>query len=258
MVNLKSDRKLPLLVAALKRLLRAKGLGQRHVAEMLGVSEPTIRRWLAGQGLTLERLEDLCAMVDVNVFELIEFAGQEADARLRQLTLEQERALSKDRLLAFTFTTILRGWSPEELRREQIFDDATLTACLTRLDRIGVIELLPGNNVRLRTARDVEWRRDGPMRAQYVQWLREGAESMTMQADAPWGAELVKVSKASLARLEDMIREWRRSIRLLGDADRHVSADPKAWYSVLIWTHKVASSADVIAQAAVDAGTRKR
>ncbi|WP_191629207.1 helix-turn-helix domain-containing protein [Pandoraea terrae] len=244
MPNKSTDRQLPLLVASLKRLLRAKGIGYREIARTLGVSEPTIKRWLAGQGLTLERLEDLCAFVDVSLVELIEFAAQSADARLRQLSVEQEQALSQERNLAFVFTTILRGWSPEELRREQMLDDATLIACLARLDRLGLIELLPGNNVRLRTVRDVEWRRDGPMRAQFAHWIRTGAESMALQPEVPWGSEMVKVSKASLARLDDMIRDWRRNIRLLGEADRHASADPKAWYWVLISTHAVDLLAD--------------
>ena len=37
----KNDRQLPLLVASLKRLLRARGIGYREIAQTLAVSEPT-------------------------------------------------------------------------------------------------------------------------------------------------------------------------------------------------------------------------
>ncbi|MGH8808819.1 MAG: helix-turn-helix domain-containing protein, partial [Noviherbaspirillum sp.] len=132
----KNDRQLPLLVNSLKRLLRARGIGYREIAQTLAVSEPTIKRWFAGKGITVERLEDLCAFADVSLIELIEFAAHDADARLRQLSIEQEQALAQDQILAFVFTMILRGWSPDELWREQGLDQAALVVYLTRLDKL--------------------------------------------------------------------------------------------------------------------------
>jgi len=229
----KNDRQLPLLVASLKRLLRARGIGYREIAQTLAVSEPTIKRWFAGQGITVERLEDLCAFADVSLIELIEFTAHDADARLRQLSFEQEQALAQDRNLTFVFTIILRGWSPDELWREQGLEPAALVAYLTRLDKLGLIALLPGNETRLLTVRDIEWRKDGPIRTQVGQWIRADALD-AWQLKGPWGAELVKLSESALPRLQDMIRDFQRNIRLLGEADRHASAEQKAWYSVLI------------------------
>ncbi|MFC3106601.1 helix-turn-helix domain-containing protein [Undibacterium arcticum] len=229
----KNDRQLPLLVASLKRLLRARGIGYREIAQTLAVSEPTIKRWFAGQGITVERLEDLCTFADVSLIELIEFTAHDADARLRQLSVEQEQALAQDKNLAFVLTIILRGWSPDELWSEQGLEPAALVDYLTRLDKLRLIDLLPGNEMRLLTVRDIEWRKDGPMRTQLAQWIKADALG-AWQPGAPWGAELVKLSESSLTRLEDMIRDFQRNIRLLGEADRHASAAQKTWYSVLI------------------------
>ncbi|RJF92563.1 helix-turn-helix domain-containing protein [Noviherbaspirillum saxi] len=240
MMRKKSDRQLPLLVNSLRRLLRARGIGYRDIARTLAVSEPTIKRWFAGKGITVERLEDLCAFVDVSLIELIEFAAHDADARLRQLSIEQEQALAQDQILVFIFTIILRGWSPDELWREQGLEPAALIVYLTRLDKLRLIDLLPGNEVRLLTVRDIEWRKDGPMRTQFAQWLKAGYFALdALQSKAPWGAEMVKLSESSLARMEDMIRDFQRNIRLLGEADRHASAAQKAWYLVLISSGRI-------------------
>lgn len=230
-----NDRQLPKLVASLKRLLRARGIGYREIADTLAVSEPTIKRWFAGKGITVEHLEDLCVFAGVSLIELIEFTAHDTDARLRQLSIEQEEVLAQDKNLAFVFSVILRGWAPVDLWREQGLEPAALVSYLIQLEKIRLIELLPGNEVRLLTTRDVEWRKDGPIRTQFAEWVRQ--ENMVfspLQPKAPWGAELVKLSESSLTRLADMIRDFQRNIRLLGEADRHASADQKDWYTVLI------------------------
>ncbi|MES2264415.1 MAG: helix-turn-helix transcriptional regulator [Pseudomonadota bacterium] len=228
-----NDRQLPLLVSSLKRMLRTRGMGYREIAQTLGVSEPTIKRWFAGKALTVERLESLCACADVSLIELVEFATRDADARQRQLSVEQEQALADDRDLSFIFVIIMRGWSPAELWAEQGFDPATLVSFLMKLDKLRLIDLLPGNEVRLLTVRNVEWRKDGPMRTQMAQWLTARYFAIDA-AKSPWSAELVKLSEASLLRVEDMSREFQRNIRLLGEVDRATSTAQKTWYTVMI------------------------
>lgn len=238
MVHQKSNSQLPLLVSSLKRMLRVRGIGYRDVAASLGVSEPTIKRWFAGKALTVERLEKLCTCADVSLIELVEFATRDADARLRQLSLAQEQGLAEDHELAFIFVIILRGWSPAELWAEQGLDPASLVTFLARLDKLRLIDLLPGNEVRLLTQRNIEWRKDGPMRTQMAQWLKARYFARTC-ASSPWSAELVKLSETSLSRIEDMSREFMRNIRLLGEVDRATTADQKDWYTVLVAADQV-------------------
>jgi len=235
LIRQKNDRQLPVLVACLKRLLRARGIGYREIAAALEVSEPSLKRWFACKGMTIDRLEDLCTFADVSLIELIEITARDADARLRQLSIEQEQALATDKNLAFVFAIIMRSGSPDELWREQGLEQAALVRYLTQLDHLRLIDLLPGNEVRLLVVRDFEWRKDGPMRNQVAQWIvAEHAKPNALQLGMPWGAELARLSDASLVRFEQMIRDFQRNIRLLGDADRTMTTAPKAWYSIMI------------------------
>ena len=59
-----------------------------HIAELLGVSEPTIKRLLSNGRIGLDRLEQICEALDIDFFELARSARGNRDAR-RHLSLAQ-------------------------------------------------------------------------------------------------------------------------------------------------------------------------
>ena len=64
-----------LLLAALRRRLRAAGLTQADVSQKLGVGTATVKRWLHGRGLGLRTLSQLCALADTTLTEIAEEAA---------------------------------------------------------------------------------------------------------------------------------------------------------------------------------------
>lgn len=62
------------LLDTLKQLYRAKGIRYRDVAQQLGVSEVTVKRYFAGHGLTLVTLERLCDNIGIDLFDLCDLA----------------------------------------------------------------------------------------------------------------------------------------------------------------------------------------
>src|SRR5579862_8349227 len=105
-----------LLTSVLKRLFQARGLKYREVAESVGVSEITIKRWMSGRGLTIEQLELLAGIVGIGIVELTELAVADYDTRLPQITREQEEGLARDSLLSMIFSLLLIGWSAVEIK----------------------------------------------------------------------------------------------------------------------------------------------
>jgi hypothetical protein len=53
------------------------------------------------------------------------------------------------------------------MEREYGFRGTDRTLLLAQLDRLKLIDLLPGDRVRLRVARDFRWRSQGPVRRRY-------------------------------------------------------------------------------------------
>lgn len=76
---------IPAVCTALKRLLRERHLTYRDLAGRLGMSEANVKRMFARQSITLERLEAICAILDLGLAEL--FAIVDSNERsLTQLT----------------------------------------------------------------------------------------------------------------------------------------------------------------------------
>lgn len=156
------------LLAELKRVLKARGLRYADVARALDVSEATVKRQLTRGPLELERLDQLCRWLEIDFFELARGARQRAQASA-QLSLEQETALAAEPRLLIALHLLLNDWSVEALRAEFGLSKPQAVRLLAKLDRLGLIELLPGDQVRLRVARDLAWRNPGPVRQRYAQ-----------------------------------------------------------------------------------------
>lgn len=69
------------LLSALKKCLRAKGVSYRDVAAALRISESSVKRIFAEETFTLKRLEEVCAIADVTIYDL---------ARICKMNLQDE------------------------------------------------------------------------------------------------------------------------------------------------------------------------
>lgn len=193
------------LLAALQRRLRRDGLTYAEVARRLGVSEPTVKRLFSTERLTLERLDALCAVAGVDLAELARDA-QEAQGRLSRLSREQEESLVRDETLLLVAVLALNHWRCEEILAAYRIDEPALVRALAALDRIGLIDLLPGNRVRLKVARDFAWMPNGPIE----RWFERNLQADFLDANFHGEREVRRfthgmVSRASQARLLERI-----------------------------------------------------
>ncbi len=150
------------LVTALKRLLKAQGLTYAQLAKQLKLSEATVKRMFSRQSLNVRRLEQICEVLGIGLIELAEHARAHAEP-LTELKAEQEEMLLKEPGLLLALYLSLNNWREEEVLERYKFSRPEWTRLLARLDRMGILDLLPGNRVRLRTARNFRWRADGPV-----------------------------------------------------------------------------------------------
>lgn len=70
--------------------------------------------------------------------------------------------MSDPKLLLVTFL-VLSQWQFNEIIECFDVSEHEAIRLLSRLDRLGMIDLLPNNRIKLRTARNFSWRKDGPM-----------------------------------------------------------------------------------------------
>lgn len=139
------------LVASLKGELRAARVTYAGLADALGMPESSIKRVFAMGDMPLSRVDDILRVLRMDFAEL---ARKIADATplARELTEEQQAAVVADRELLLVAICCLSRWSVEELVSEYRFSEADCVRHLTRLDRLGIIELKPHNRYALKVA----------------------------------------------------------------------------------------------------------
>lgn len=151
-----------LLVSELKRYLKAQGITYAELAERVGLSESSMKRLFANQSFTLQRLEQICNSVGLEVGDLVELMNERREF-LTELTPEQEDALIADPKLLLMTYLLINGWTLPAIVEAFTIDMPEAERLLIRLHRAKIVELLPFNRVKLLTARNFTWRKNGPV-----------------------------------------------------------------------------------------------
>jgi len=223
------------LLNALKKCLRAKGLGYREVATALDISESSVKRIFSQKSFTLERLEQVCRFLDMSIYDLARLTRIETDDEITRLTLEQEEGLAGDPLALTYFYLMLTGRTPEKIAREFGLDDRQQTTMLVRLSRLKLVELYPNNSGRLRTTRRVEWLRHGPIRKLYQRQVTDAFMNSEFPGhDEEFRFETGELSESSVKVLLKKYEKLSREFDELADLDINMPESEKKAYALLI------------------------
>ncbi len=150
------------LVLALKAELKNAGLTYAQLARQLGLAESSVKRIFARGDMPLSRIDDICRVLKLDFADL---ARRVADAQpqRRELTLAQEKAVVADRKLLLVAICCMSQWTWEQVVATYAFSEAEVVKHLAHLDRLGLIDLRPGNRYRLHIAKGFRWRPHGPV-----------------------------------------------------------------------------------------------
>ena len=150
------------LIDTLKRELKAQGKTYLDVAKALDLSEASVKRVFAEKNFTLHRLEDVCDMLNIELSELVQKMNKE-QRQLSQLTRDQEKEIASDLILLLITVSVISGMSYEDILNTYDIPETECIQKLAKLDRLKLIELLPGNRVKLLVAPNFHWLPNGPI-----------------------------------------------------------------------------------------------
>ena len=158
------------LVTALKKELKAAQMTYADLAQAIGMAESSVKRMLAKGDMPLSRIDAICRALKLDFADL---ARRVADSQplLQELSAEQERAVVADKKLLLMAICVLSQWTLEQVLATYRLSEAEGVKYLAQLDRIGIIELRPGNRYRLKLAKTFRWRPHGPV----MDYFREHA-----------------------------------------------------------------------------------
>lgn len=183
------------LVDALKNVLRARGVTYAKLAKGVGLSEASVKRIFAARSFTLERLDHVCAFLGIEISDLAKVVAQEGDSPER-LSWDQEKELVSDPKLLLVAVHALNHWSFAEIVETYTLPKAECIRLLARLDKLGIIDLLPNNKIRVRVTRDFAWLPDGPIQ----QYFRQQVQSDFFRSRFDEAGELMVFASGMLSR----------------------------------------------------------
>ena len=159
------------LIAQLKRALRQQGITYAELSRQLRLSESSVKRMFSKRSFSLQRLEQICNLAGLEISDLIELMNEQREY-LTELTPEQEELLVVDpRLLLLTYL-LINGWRLREVTANFMIEEREMEQLLIKLDRARIIELLPFNRMKLLTARNFTWRKDGPIQQLFARQVQ--------------------------------------------------------------------------------------
>jgi DNA-binding Xre family transcriptional regulator len=219
---------------ALKKLLRSRGRTYAGAAEVLGLSEASIKRLFSQEALSLARLESLCDWLHVDIQDVVRLS-REQEPLTTQLSEEQERELLADTGLLLLAYLLLNHWSPEEILETYGYSRPELTRLMFRLQALGLVEVLPFDRVRLKTARNFAWRKDGPVQRFFAdQVLREFLASSFEARGETMEFISGMLSRKSILHIHARIGELARELDDLVESDLSLPADDRLGSSLFV------------------------
>ena len=159
------------LINALKHTLRARGVTYQRLGKALKLSEASIKRIFATRSFTLERLDEVCDYLGIEISDLAKIVAQEGNSPAR-LTAAQEKELVSDPKLLLIAVHAINHWSFDEIVESYALSKPECIRLLMRLDKIKIIDLLPNNKIRVRVPRNFAWLPDGPIQQYFQQQVQ--------------------------------------------------------------------------------------
>jgi transcriptional regulator with XRE-family HTH domain len=220
------------MLAELRRELKRQDIRIGALAERLAVAEPTVWRWLRGEGLSLARLDQICAVAGLELRDLV---GRSHGPEQEAFTLAQERILAADRGLALAFFAILHGAQRRELEDQFGLTGNRLDQHLARLHRMDLVDMAPSGRLRARTRKAVRWRPGGPMSIAFEKTVKRFFIAMDFGAEeSRYVSDMVRLSMAGRARVQALFEALREDIQLVCQQDQAAHMESYDWSAVLM------------------------
>lgn len=224
-----------LLIDQLKRELKARGITYAELARQIQMSEASVKRMFSQRNMTLDRVDEILAATGIELAELTDHFDRE-QKRITQLSAKQEEQIVSDPKLFLIAVCALNLMGYDEVLATYDLKEAELVGLLTRLDKLGFIELLPNNRFKLRVARTFSWVPNGPiMRA----FKNNAADFFDSEFARPGEALFLlnaRLSAASRLALAERLKRVAREFSEQHYDDSHLTAKEREPVSLLIAT----------------------
>jgi len=170
------------LIDTLKQALKSQRLTYAEVAKRLDMSEANVKRMFATKRFSLNRLEDICKLMQMELTDLFQLYD-ESRQRITQLSKEQEKELVQDVKLLLVAVSVRNRLSFDDIIQNYDISQTECIRHLAKLDKLKIIDLLPNNRIKLRIDEHFSWLPNGPIEQFFEKQIQGQFLKSTFSAD---------------------------------------------------------------------------
>jgi len=212
------------LLATLKKNLKAKEITYSDLARKMGLSEATIKRLFSKESFSLQRLEEVCKILDLDFHDLAMMMRRDSHSQSNVLTIEQEKVLAENSKLLTFFYFLINGWSLDQIIAEYDISVKEATGFLAKLDRTNLVEWHPDGRIRFLVSKNIFWQKNGPLWNLYQKKIQE--DFMDYPFDLPGDKYIFSPGQFSEASLKVIRKTIDRLVRQYNELAEMDSALP--------------------------------
>jgi DNA-binding Xre family transcriptional regulator len=151
------------LVESLKQILRSKGLTYAALAPSLGISEASVKRAFSQCNFTLERLEQICQVAQIQLADLIGLSQTDEEKYHFRLSDEQEQLFVDNPRYLLFYEYLMERKSVGYIQKKYDLSSSQTSHYLRTLEEHGLIIRLQGSRVKLVNDGVIRPKKDGPL-----------------------------------------------------------------------------------------------
>jgi len=222
------------LVQCLKRSLKEHGITYAELTKPLDLSEASIKRLFSEENFSLKRLDKICSYMGMDISDLVAKVDQLSE-HVSELTQIQEQALVADEHLILVMQLVFSDWKFADILNIFTLTKPELIAALVKLDKLGLIELLPNNRIKLLTAKNFRWRKDGPVQS----FFRKNVQTEFFQSDFAKSGEDLRfltgmLSAEAFSEFQNKLSDLTKEFDLLSKSDAKRPLNERLGYGVVL------------------------
>lgn len=147
--------------------MKRQGLTYRELARLWNLSESSVKRIMSQEDLSLERIIALADRLGLALPELFQLSFLDENEP-HSLSAEQDAFLASHPLAAYLYLRVLIREPLDDFAKAHGIPRPKLVQQLLKLEKIGLLEVLPGDRVRVRLKGPYRWQENGAMIRAYL------------------------------------------------------------------------------------------
>ena len=222
------------VITVLRAELRAASITYKELAERIEMSESSVKRMFGQKDMALSRLAQICKAAGIPMEDVLRRA---ADARTHAdtLTAAQEKSLMANPRLPLVAICCLGHWTLDQVIETYNMSEPECIGLMVELDRLGLIELKPGNRYSLRVSNAFRWIADGPVQ----QYVREHVVGDYFGGRFDGHGETLmcvpaRLSAASAQEMTHKVQQLAGELARLHQNDRRLDSNERDGYTLLL------------------------